>query len=377
MPQLDLTDFNLAAQNRRGSPIEPLIIDGDAVDVTPVDEDDTDVEIPQEPPFPKDLARDREPSPIEQMVQALPYGPIRAIRPEELVSKANLLEQLTGTIPTNEYNLPDFVYRADLLDHVWIATILNNIKNPPTPTASEFQATTTSISSAAQARSAGTTDIQAHLDASIVRLIYHEGFPTMPNGIPFWMQLDFEPKVAYDAFLEYLELGANRALHKLQLSPLDEVREHYHMFYWSYRVRAFDLYRLANATKVRLQRALEVDDNHYTTAGRLLKSVTDVLGQFNAEEIKEVGFEKLVGVLDKLAKIQRVAVGMSATGGSADEGGPKAPTTSVIIQQIAQNTPQTRVEQHEDLDILHDNPEALDLAQELIIRSQKARPIND
>lgn len=45
------------------------------------------------------------------------------------------------------------------------------------------------------------------LKAAYVPLSYDEGYPTLPDGRPFWNKLDFEPMDAYIAFQAYLEQG--------------------------------------------------------------------------------------------------------------------------------------------------------------------------
>jgi hypothetical protein len=45
------------------------------------------------------------------------------------------------------------------------------------------------------------------LRVAYVPLCYDEGFPTLPDGQPFWAQLDFEPVHCYLAFQAYLEQG--------------------------------------------------------------------------------------------------------------------------------------------------------------------------
>lgn len=374
MPQLDTEGWNNGSGNRHIS--EPIIIDGDAIDVTPsVMVDDT------EPPFPKDLARDREGTLAESPFGLIPYGPVRALRAESLHSKSNLIEQLTRTIPRNEYDLPEFVYRADMLDHIWVQEQLVKMRAPTStrsdPSEDHQNTTTPTILSPAQAPESKAQGIQAHLDAAIMRLEYLEGFPISSNGLPFWNQLEFEATVDYEKFIAYLELGPERAMHKLIAWPLDEVKASFHIYYWDIRVRSFDLYRIAHATKIRLHRMLDTEDSHYKKAEKLLNKVDLVLGEFTQDEIKEVGFEKLIKAFAELAKVQRISAGLPANGALAAEEGPKAPTMNVIMQQIAQNSPDKVEELDENLDLLHDNPDTLEIAQEFIIRSQKARPIND
>lgn len=369
MPQLDESDWNPGEGRSR----EPIVIEGEAIDRTPSTRDDTFAE----PPFPKDESRDREPTlESESLFGLIPYGPVRALKVEHLHSKAQLLEQLARTIPRNEYDLPEFVYRADMLDHTWVQEQLVKLRGVRTPEAGSSTAAT-SILSPAQGAGPNAGDIQAHLDNAIVRLEYLEGFPVTPNGVPLWNQLDWEPQSDYEMFIQYLELGAERAIHKLIAWDITDVKAAFHINYWNERVRSFDLYRIANATKLRLHRMLDTEDSHYKTAEKLLDKVTGVLDKFDVEEIKEVGFEKLIKVFGDLGKIQRISAGLPANGPMAEGEGVKAPTTNIIMQQIAQSTPQKAEESDDNMDLLQDSPETLELAQQFIIRSQKARTVNE
>ncbi len=92
MPQLDESNWNQQSRAR-----EPIVIEGEAIDVTPSTRDDTYAE----PPFPTDTSRDREPTlgEGENLFSMIPYGPVRALKVEHLHSKSQLLEQLARTIP--------------------------------------------------------------------------------------------------------------------------------------------------------------------------------------------------------------------------------------------------------------------------------------
>lgn len=375
MPLIDLSTFNIASDNRKA---QPKTIDLDAMDITDrQDLDEDTLRLSEEPEFPADLARDREVSPIEALVHTLPYGPIRAIDPTRIHTKWRLFEQLTPTIPLNEYELPTYVYRPDMLDHRFIADTLLSLRNG-TPVGSQpsEEASATAITqphSAAVAKTvqAGIQDIQAQLDAAMVPLHYYEGFPALETGTPFWSQLTYEPKDAFDAFISYLECGPTRTLQMLSAFPHEDVIDWFHTYYWGTRVRAFELFRVVNANKLKISRMLQTEDSHYMMADKLLNTVNSVLSTFDGDAIKEVGFEKLVGILEKLVKVQRISVGLNANGGSNDENaGKSAPTTNVLLQQIVANSPQKRQESVEEFNILDDNPDAIDLAQELIIKTQ-------
>lgn len=363
MPQLN--DEELFGRSRG-----PIVIEGEATDITP-DEGGDDAEV-SERPFVQDPSRDREKTLAESPFAVIPYGPVRALKVEELHTKWHLMEQLNKTIPHNEYDLPDFIYRADLLDHEYVASALKGLHNR-----SIQDPTTTAILPPANGAGPSAQDIQAHLDAAIVRLDYAEGFPTLPDGMPLWSKLDWEVDTDYQMFIAYLESGVDRALHKLIAWSLDELKVAYHVYMWEVRVKCFDMYKVAQAAKIKLRRMLDTDDSQYKRSEKFLAKIETVLDQFNNDEIKEVGFDKLLKSFGDLMKIQRVAAGLPVNGPPSSDEVVRAPTTNIIMQQIAQTNPQKTEEEGENLDLLTEDPATLALAQDFILRSQKAKPVND
>jgi hypothetical protein len=387
MPQLNLDDLQLASDYRK----TPQIIEGE---VLHSEQFSLGLEDPrgfdQEPPFPEDGARDREPT-LESLINMVPNGPLRAIRTDLVNDKADLLEQLTKALPLNEFDLPIYLYRPDLLDEQFILEHMNLLRtNVHSPSLQAPDPTATTTSSPAEGevpnlhgetglitKPISYSDIQAHLDAAIVTLSYDEGFPTLRNGTPLWQRLDFEPQDAFNAFIEYLDLGAKRSLHALILTPLEQNRQYFHTYFWAFRVRAFDLFQIATAQKQRIARMLNTEDNHYKLAEKLMGTVTSVLDQFTTEEVKEVGFEKLVKLLDPLSKLQRISAGLPANGALSADERIAAPTTNIIMQQIAEKAPRKQVDEDDTTDMLYGNDEILEAAQDLILKSDKARPINE
>ncbi len=404
MPEIDISSWNIASKRQKA---DPGIIEGIAEDVTnrPSIEEDV-VDLTSEPEFPEDKARDRETLQAEasdglhRYLNSLPFGPIRQLDSKRLHTKWSLFEQLNPTIPLNEFNLPNYYYRADMLDHHHIQHILlmhEQAHNPMVAKGVEFSSeepdlfndgsssydslasgsTTTAIRVSPQTAVEGLEDIQSQLEAAMVTLDYGEGFPALPNGVPFWRRLDTEPENAFDAFVGFIELGPTRKRVDLIAYPPEEVTAWYHMYAWAYRVKSFDLFRVVDANKRRLHRMLSTEDDHYNVAEKLMRQIAPLFeGAEFAEKLKALDPDKLIGVLEKVTKLQRVSVGLNANGGAIDASDlKKAPTTNVLVQQIVQNAPETAQKQEDMPDLLTESPDAVDLAQELIIRTQQGQSL--
>lgn len=387
MPQLNTDDWNIAAENKKGSPVEGPVIDGNYLDLTHrKDIDEDTVNLTAEPEFEQDNARDREPSSLDALVAKIPHGPLRALDPKKLNAKWQLFEQLNSTIPLNEYGLPSFIYRADMLDHFQIqAALLKNRAQHNTALSASSQDQLLLLRDSPQTRvapelPAGVEDAieipeaQGMLESAMMHLSYHEGFPATESGTPLWRRLEFEPEAAADAFEAYLTLEGARKFSDLIAYPPDEVRAWFHMYYWDVRARAFELYRVAHTQRTKLKRMLDVEDDHFKKAAAMLAKVGKAMDSIDAEALEELGPTKVVDLFEKLVKIQRISVGLNVNGGSVEEGAQnKAPSTNVIVQQVVQNTPQPTQQKDEDIDILEDAPDAIEMAQELIIRMGKTQ----
>ncbi len=399
MPKVDMSDWKLNAKERATDPAHT--IEGEARDITnqaSIEEDAVDLSA--EPAFTQDPARDRGPS-LQTFVAQLPYGPIRSLDPHKLDTKAHLFEQLNASLPLNELNLPNFIYRPDMLDHTMIQRALLAFRDQaPTSTTTNSQgadsseeepdlfsdtilsslvldqpgSTTTAIRVSPETRFQGIQDIQSQMEAAMIHLEYHEGFPALPDGTPFWERLATEPENAFDAFFSYIEAGPTRKRKDLIAYPTEQVNEWFHIYFWTYRVKAFELFKVVDANKRRVFRMLQTEDSHFKQAEKLLTKVTATLDGYTAEEWKDVGIERLIGALEKLVKVQRISAGLSANGGAIEpEDLKRAPSTQVIVNQIVENTPETQKNREDDLDLLVDSPESVEMAQQLIISTQANR----
>lgn len=360
MPQVNLDDFNL----RPHKPTPELELE--AVDITPRS---NQIRSRETDPIEEDSL-----TPTEEPVR-LPYGPLRNLNPSFLSFKWQLIEQLTKGLPLNEFDLPLFVYRPDMLDHNSLRETLRAVHNTSSAGLTDATgSTTTTIHIHPIGRASDVTQAQSMLDSATIPLTYYEGFPVTPSGLPFWEKLTYEPKEAYNAFIDYLEMGGARQLYLLVAYDLGELKDWFHSFYWGYRVRSFDLFKLANAQKIKLQRMLQTEDSHFMMAEKLIKGVMNHLNTDNnlQSKIEELDLDKLVAVLDKLVKVQRISVGLAANGGNDPDMKPRRdPSVSIVMQQITNDGSQRKADA-DDFDLLQDDPESIELAQELIIKTQKA-----
>lgn len=392
MPLLDASTWNLP-----GKTPPSTVIEGEARVIPP-----SPVDLSTEPDFPGDSARDRAEDPIyvqgqnlRNWISKLPYGPLRTLDPKKLNTKAQFFEQLTRSLPLSEFNLPNYIYRPDMLDHREFQEALLAIRDSQAQTQplaitndasaepdlftessspSSGRHTTSTITVPPETRVPGIDRIQSQLEAAIVSLDYSEGFPALANGRPFWQRLDTEEEAAYDAFISYLEMGGARKRKDLIAYPPDDVESWFHINYWVYRAKAFELYRVADANKLRLHRMLQTEDSHYKVAEKLFAKMAKAFEHFSEEQIIELGVEKAIGVMEKIVKVQRISVGLSANGGAIDpQDLKKSPTTVVITQQIVQNTGESAPIDEDAPDLLVDSPDAIEQAQELIIRVQQGQ----
>lgn len=280
------------------------------------------------------------------------HGPLRGITSDRITDKASLIALLGFSLPLNEMDLPIFFYRPDMVDERLIKETLEGVEK-------RVEGAEKALDSVADM-----------LKAAQVYLNYSEGFPTLPNGMPFWAQFVFEPKAAAHSFELYLELGGARNLINVTAYSMEELLEYSNMFYWNYRAKAFDLYRVANHQKLKLQRMLSTEDDHYNIAQNLIRKVMEYMNSIDLDE-ENMAPDKAVAMLEKLVKIQRISTGLPASGESKENNASRQVTpVNVIMQQIGTQDRREIKADEPELDLLQD-PEAFDLAQDLIIRLQK------
>ena len=324
---------SLYAASSRGKANPPPIIEGEFERVDPAikREPETSLATPSIPPQPK-----------------LPFGPLRKIKPKELHTRRDLMEQLNATLPLNDSDLPSFVYRPDLLD-------VEQFKQLGSDSSPE------EVSS-----------IQSALEAATVPLKFYEGYPCLANGLPFWSQLDFEPYDAHQAFLAYQQLGGARALEDLATYGIEFnlLLDWFHLYFWNFRVTSFDMFKVVRHQRIKLLRALNVEDDHFLLSEQIMTQLKAYFKNPEQFDITKLDAKDAVMILEKVTKLQRISAGLGEKGGFSDEvEPPRMQPVEVIMRQIVgpkgDGDPR---EEREEFDVLTESPENVDLAQELIIR---------
>ena len=297
-------------------------------------------------------------------------GPLRFIDPRTCTSLRRAVEQLSRGLPLTEVELPEYIFRADMLDFGIISRVVAQFRN-----VSSIAGATTASIAPAQAPVEGIEDVNSMLDAAMLALDYSEGYPKLASGMPFWNQLDFESSEAYQAFINYIELGGARQLSSLISYDLNDLQEWFHLHYWSYRVKAYDMFRVVNHHKMKLQRMLLVEDDHYEKARRIMKKLDDYVATMEIDD-ENMTPDRAVAMLEKLVKIQRISVGLPAQGESKENPAPRMTVNVQQLMQEANSGNRTQESTDDPADLLMDDPDSVELAQELIIRMQKAKPVN-
>jgi hypothetical protein len=277
-------------------------------------------------------------------------GPVRTIQYSAIHDRRTLIEQLSRTIPINPYGLPEFLYRPDLLDPT---------KFDHYPTALEARG------------------LQQLLGSAILNLNYAEGYPSLPTGLPVWARLEWEEDEPYNIFNEYLEQPGVRTIYGLQGISLDQGLEWFTLNYWSWRAKAYDLYQAAHEQRMRVRRILKTEGSHYELAEKLLNQVRQRVAAFSEEELEAIDPIAAVNMMEKLVRVQRVSLGLPAAG-ALDESKALARTPLPIDLQMRKLTKDSiydeqRRQDDTEIDILRDSPEALEMAQDLILKLGRSR----
>ncbi len=266
-------------------------------------------------------------------------------------SRGAIIEHLAKTLPLNDFNLPKFIYRPDL--------IAENNK-----------------------------DDHDVLNAAVIPISYEEGFPTLPNNAVFWAQFEFEPVQAYQMFERYLTQPSEFGVRQFQLlaseeAPLSLLREYFDTFYWRFRAKAHDLFIAAVNTKLREQRVMQVEDTHFLTAERLLKRVLTYFENDDPEKdfTQDLNPKTAADLLKTLVQMQRISLGLPAHGASAGTPSDTPPNASVevilrtLAKQSADSSGAPLIDGKTGLDVLLEDDDTADMAQELIIRMSSGKHV--
>lgn len=234
--------------------------------------------------------------------------------------------------------------------------------------------------------------LREDLKAAFIPLNYDEGFPTLPDGRPFWEKFDFEPVQYNQAFQAFLQMpqvnGGIRTLNDLSrvmeannLLTIDgfDHREFTlkfqiiaQVYLWHLRARAYDLYKAAAYRKNQELRAIGVQETHFNMSSRLLKRLSEYME--SEEDFWDLMTPKVaMDMFKALVATQRISVGLPATAPpSSKEGEGGGNSFEMILRTLAQqggSQEVARIGQDNRLAAkILESPEATQLAQELIIR---------
>lgn len=228
----------------------------------------------------------------------------------ERCTRGEVIEHLSRQIPQNEYGLPLFYVRSDLLD-------LNRHLH------------------------------QGHIsqdeaDAAAELLTYQDGYPTFRSGSPFWVQMPHEPYPAYLLFQRYLDLAESEgirlvdSLARAENVPLEQIREYFMEFFWSSRARAYDLFIVAAEQKRREVRTRKTENKHYEQAGTLLEGI---VSRLTDDKLDELDASELLDALEQMVKIQRLSLGLTGQSASTiNRDLAPASSVEVILRQLTKNS---------------------------------------
>jgi hypothetical protein len=363
MARLDIETLFQAAgvqvppELRRRREAQPQVIEGEAVEVKRaegtrdaqgvlIDDGLDDVEVASE-------ASSLDPEPSDSGEPAGPVLPERSlgvlaqINTAKIATKSQVMEQLNGLLPLNFFNLPEYVYRPDMVDHELMNSSLAALQADPGLDV--------------------TGQVLDMLKAAVVEVDYSEGYPRI-GLTPIWKTLPWEPPEAYVAFQHYIAMVGVRRLDGIDGYAPEVLAEYFHQYMWAFRIKAYDMYVIANHSRQRIQRSLDVDDHDFRFTDKLIKQIERHIDTKGEEYLTEVPMKDAIAMLEKLTKIRRNAVGLPVGQAPGDMKVPGVVTTQGIMAKIAEHEA-VKKETVEDTffeDILA-NPDALEKAQDLIV----------
>ncbi len=274
-------------------------------------------------------------------------GNQRIVLPESS-TRGQAISHLSRNVTLNEYNLPTFFYRSDLLPFD-----LGQLT-------------------------------QADADAATVTMDYGEGYPTFSGKI-FWFQLPHEPFEAFTLFQRYLDQAEEVGLRQLQLLSMsqsvsfDKISELAQEYYWSWRSRAYDLFQVAAERKRRESRARRLENVQYERSTMMLDQLMEKFS--DPDWIEKLDTREAIDALFQLTKIQRMAVGLPANGNAGTQAVDPmmAASGAQLLQDITKGiTLKTEgIGLNEGLQALMMDPNFSMQAQSLILQIRRGTPQTD
>ncbi len=211
---------------------------------------------------------------------------------------------------------------------------------------------------------------------AFVPIVFAEGFPAFPDGRPIWLRTDYEPEDVHRLFEQYLMMGQAgvRQLYLLEdLGPykLHQLQEFFHLYSWSVRMKAHDIFRVAEFHAIQANRAIEMEDDHYIKSQRLFDKAMmymeteDFLGGLTPKTA--------IDLLKTVVQIQRMSVGLPPNAARGEkERSEHSELEAVMRTFTGRGNGASPVGERQDGSSVHGDiladPEATHLAQELIIR---------
>lgn len=277
------------------------------------------------------------------MLQTSTVVPGNTIIPlPEGASISDAIYVLNKDIPVNEYGLPLYFLRSDLL---------------------------------APSMACLTQDA---VDQAACGLFYPDGYPVLENGGTYWNQLPHEPYNAYMQFQKYLDMVEDHGIRQLDLLAAAEHEDLlnyqalYREYYWSSRARAYDLFITAAEQKKREHRIRKMENTHFEKTRALMEKL---LARFDDPDwIEELSAKEALEGLETLIKLQRLSVGLTGQHASSNAGNniPKGASAEFIVRQITKNASDvgganTDRFQNKLLDLLNDPTQGM-AVQEMVLR---------
>jgi hypothetical protein len=228
----------------------------------------------------------------------------------ERSSRGDAIEHMSRSIPTNEYGLPLFYIRSDLLD---LPSICHQ-----------------------------GYIIQEDADAAAELLSYQDGYPTFKSGSPFWTQMPHEPHSTYILFQRYLDLAELEGIRLIDTLarregiPLDQIRQYFLEFFWSSRARSYDLFIVAAEAKKREVRTRKAENTHFEEAVALFDKIN---ARLTEDKLDELSGKELLDAIEQMVKIQRLSLGLTGQNASTTNKELHQPASSVevIFRQLTKN----------------------------------------
>lgn len=276
------------------------------------------------------------------------------------ISREEVFEQISQSIPCNEFGLPKFFYRCDLIPQDLY--ILDEDEQ------------------------------QELLQSSKIEISYQEGFPTFKlSGNPLWHLMDNEVEedhVLFKGYLDQLQTRGYRQLQLLTKDPgvgcpnIDQIKELYTNYYWAVRVKAHDLFIAAAHRRMRDVRIMSCENYTMQRTAQILETLDENFNaMFDKDKMIAVQPQDAIKMYKDVLSIQQKMLGIGSSGSGNGKKDPDAtPNASmeVTLRQVAresgaileqdQANNNGETESGNIIRLLTSDPGTAGMTQELIVR---------